>query len=212
MLRRWCWGLCLALATGMAQADGLDALDDFLRNVKSAQAEFTQVVTAPKREGQTAGRQRTSAGRFEFRRPNQFRFDYLRPFEQTIVADGDTLWIHDIDLNQVTARTQKDVLGSTPAALIASGSSVGELARVFVLTSAASQDGMQWVDAQPRQRDGSLSQVRLGFRQGQLLVLEIEDGLGQRSLLTFTHWRSNGEVSAERFRFKAPADAAVLRP
>jgi outer membrane lipoprotein carrier protein len=190
----------------------LAALDVFLREVKSAQADFTQVVSAPKREGQAAGRQKTSSGRFEFRRPNQFRFEYLRPFEQSIVADGKTLWIYDVDLNQVTSRAQQEVLGNTPAALIASGSSVVELARLFVLTSVASPDGVDWVQAQPRQRDGSLNQVRLAFSKGQLTTLEIEDGLGQRSVLTFQNWRSNTVMGSERFRFQPPAGAAVLRP
>ncbi len=202
----------LALWCGAAQADGLAALDVFLREVKSAQADFTQVVSAPKREGQSVGRQKTSSGRFEFRRPNQFRFEYLRPFEQSIVADGKTLWIYDVDLNQVTSRAQQEVLGNTPAALIASGSSVAELARLFVLTSVASPDGVDWVQAQPRQRDGSLNQVRLAFSKGQLTTLEIEDGLGQRSVLTFQNWRSNTVMGSERFRFQPPAGAAVLRP
>lgn len=212
MWRRVCvlWGL--VLLGGAAQADGLAALDAFLREVKSAQADFTQVVTLPKREGQSVGRERTSSGYFEFRRPNQFRFEYQRPFEQSIVADGQTLWIHDVDLNQVTSRAQQEVLGNTPAALIASGSSVDELARVFVLTSVASSDGVQWVQAQPRQRDGSLNQVRLAFEQGQLTTLEIEDGLGQRSTLRFKNWRSNTDVPSERFRFQPPTGAAVLRP
>lgn len=212
MWRRVCvlWGL--VLLGGAAQADGLAALDAFLREVKSGQADFTQVVTLPKREGQSVGRERTSSGYFEFRRPNQFRFEYQRPFEQSIVADGQTLWIHDVDLNQVTSRAQQEVLGNTPAALIASGSSVDELARVFVLTSVASSDGVQWVRAQPRQRDGSLNQVRLAFEQGQLTTLEIEDGLGQRSTLRFKNWRSNTDVPSERFRFQPPTGAAVLRP
>jgi len=212
MWRRVCvvWGL--ALLSSAAQADGLASLDAFLRDVKSAQSDFTQVVTAPKREGQSAGRQKTSSGRFEFRRPNQFRFEYLRPFEQSIVADGKTLWIHDVDLNQVTSRAQQEVLGNTPAALIASGSSVAELARLFVLTSVATTDGLQWVQALPRQRDGSLNQVRLAFAQGQLTTLEIEDGLGQRSVLTFHNWRSNTGITSERFRFQPPAGAAVLNP
>ena len=212
MWRRVCVAWGLAVLSGVAQADGLTALDVFLREVKSAQADFTQVVTAPKREGQAAARQKTSSGRFEFRRPNQFRFEYLKPFEQSIVADGKTLWIHDVDLNQVTSRAQQEVLGNTPAALIASGSSVAELARLFVLTSAASSDGVEWVQAQPRQRDGSLNQVRLAFAQGQLTTLEIEDGLGQRSVLTFQNWRSNTGITSERFRFQPPAGAAVLNP
>jgi outer membrane lipoprotein carrier protein len=212
MWRRVCVAWGLAVLSGVAQADGLTALDVFLREVKSAQADFTQVVTAPKREGQAAARQKTSSGRFEFRRPNQFRFEYLKPFEQSIVADGKTLWIHDVDLNQVTSRAQQEVLGNTPAALIASGSSVAELARLFVLTSVASSDGVEWVQAQPRQRDGSLNQVRLAFVKGQLTTLEIEDGLGQRSVLTFQNWRSNTGITSERFRFQPPAGAAVLRP
>ena len=212
MWRRVCVAWGLAVLSGVAQADGLAALDVFLREVKSAQADFTQVVSAPKREGQAAGRQKASSGRFEFRRPNQFRFEYLRPFEQSIVADGKTLWIYDVDLNQVTSRAQQEVLGNTPAALIASGSSVAELARLFVLTSVASPDGVDWVQAQPRQRDGSLNQVRLAFSKGQLTTLEIEDGLGQRSVLTFQNWRSNTVMGSERFRFQPPAGAAVLRP
>jgi len=212
MGRRVGWALGLVLWASAAQADGLASLDAFLRDVKSAQSDFTQVVTVPKREGQSAARQKTSSGRFEFRRPNQFRFEYLRPFEQSIVADGKTLWIHDVDLNQVTSRAQQEVLGNTPAALIASGSSVAELARLFVLTSVATTDGLQWVQALPRQRDGSLNQVRLAFAQGQLTTLEIEDGLGQRSVLTFRNWRSNTGITSERFRFQPPAGAAVLNP
>ena len=212
MWRRVCVLWFFSVLCGTAQADGLASLDAFLRDVKSAQSDFTQVVTAPKREGHSAGRQKTSSGRFEFRRPNQFRFQYLRPFEQSIVADGKTLWIHDVDLNQVTSRAQQEVLGNTPAALIASGASVAELSRLFVLTSVATTDGLQWVQALPRQRDGSLNQVRLAFAQGQLTTLEIEDGLGQRSVLTFQNWRSNTGIGSERFRFQPPAGAAVLQP
>ena len=53
---------------------------------------------------------------------DDFCFDYRKPFEQTIVADGQTLWFYDVDLNQVTQRPQAQALGNTPAALLASGS------------------------------------------------------------------------------------------
>ena len=73
-----------------AWADGLQRLEDFVRTVSSGRADFTQVVTAPAREGQAA-RTKTSSGTFEFSRPNRFRFVYRKPFDQTIVADGQTL-------------------------------------------------------------------------------------------------------------------------
>ena len=132
-----------------AHAGGLKSLENFVKTVKTGQAEFTQVVTSPAREGQ-APRVKTSSGRFEFSRPDRFRFDYAKPFVQTIVADGQTLWLHDVDLNQVTARKQAAVLGATPAALIASAADVQTLQADFVLTDAPDKDGLQWLLATPK--------------------------------------------------------------
>lgn len=202
----------LALTALAAQADGLKDLEKFLREVNSAQASFIQVVTSPKRTGETVARSKTSSGRFEFLRPNRFRFEYTKPFEQTIVADGQTLWLYDVDLNQVTARKQQEVLGSTPAALIAAGTDLRALSEVFDLKAAPAQDGMEWLEARPRAKDGQLQSVRVGFRQGQLTALEIADSLGQRSVLTFSQWQGNAPLTAERFRFQAPAGADVIRP
>ena len=202
----------LSLLTGSALADGLQDLEKFLREVGSAQASFTQVVTSPLRIGETVARSKTSSGRFEFLRPNRFRFEYTRPFEQTIVADGQTLWLYDADLNQVTARRQQEVLGSTPAALIAAGTDMKALSEVFELKAAPAQGGMEWAEARPRARDGQLLSVRVGFKAGQLSVLEIADSLGQRSVLTFSQWQGNAPLKPEQFRFKPPAGADVIRP
>jgi outer membrane lipoprotein carrier protein len=201
----------LATSTGTF-ADGLKDLENFLRDVDSAQSGFTQVVTSPKRAGETVARSKTSSGRFEFLRPNRFRFEYTKPFEQTIVADGQTLWLYDVDLNQVTARKQQEVLGSTPAALIAAGTDIKALTEVFDLKAAPAQDGLEWLEAKPKAKDGQLQTVRVGFRQGQLAALDIADSLGQRSVLTFTQWQGNAPLKAERFRFQPPAGADVIRP
>ncbi|MBT9552201.1 MAG: outer membrane lipoprotein chaperone LolA [Hydrogenophaga sp.] len=201
----------LATSTG-AFADGLKDLENFLRDVDSAQSGFTQVVTSPKRAGEAVARSKTSSGRFEFLRPNRFRFEYTKPFEQTIVADGQTLWLYDVDLNQVTARKQQEVLGSTPAALIAAGTDMKALTEVFDLKAASAQDGLEWLEAKPKAKDGQLQTVRVGFRQGQLAALDIADSLGQRSVLTFTQWQGNAPLKAERFRFQPPAGADVIRP
>lgn len=212
MNHRTILALVLSLAASAVRADGLQDLETFLREVKSAQASFTQVVTSPKREGEATARSKTSSGRFEFQRPGRFRFEYTKPFEQTIVADGQTLWLYDVDLNQVTARKQQDALGSTPAALIASGTDLKGLSDAFDLKAGSARDGMEWVDAQPKAKDGQLQSVKVGFRQGQLAVLEIVDGLGQRSVLSFAQWQGNVAIKPERFRFQPPAGADVIRP
>jgi outer membrane lipoprotein carrier protein len=200
------------LISAPAQADGLKDLEAFLRDAGSGRADFTQVVTSPKRVGETVARSKTSSGRFEFLRPNRFRFEYTKPFEQTIVADGKTLWLYDVDLNQVTARNQQDVLGSTPAALIAAGTDMRALSEAFELKAAPARAGLEWLEALPRNKESSLQSVRVGFRQGQLAALEIADSLGQRSVLTFQQWKTGDSLKSEDFRFVPPAGVAVVRP
>jgi outer membrane lipoprotein carrier protein len=202
---------CCALS---AQADGLHSLEVFVKTVSSGRAEFRQVVTTPAREGQGV-RSKASSGTFEFARPNRFKFIYKKPFEQSIVADGQTLWLYDVDLNQVTARKQSQVLGSTPAALIAAAPDLQALRADFSLTAAPEQDGLQWVLASPKAKDGQLQSIRVGFRvsekQTELAVLEILDSFGQRSVLTFSKVEANPRLAGDAFQFKPPPGADVIR-
>jgi outer membrane lipoprotein carrier protein len=193
-----------------ARASGLDALEKFVQTAKTGRAEFTQVVTSPAREGQSA-KTRKSSGTFEFARPDRFRFNYRKPFEQTIVADGRTLWLYDADLRQVTQRKQAQVLGSTPAALIASAPDLATLRRDFELQPDGEKDGLQWVQATPRNKEGQLHSMRVGFRGDQLAALEILDSFGQRSMLTFSKMEVNAPVGPEVFNFKPPQNADVVK-
>ena len=202
-----------------AKADGLSALELFLRTAGSGRADFAQVVTSPPREGHVA-RTRVSRGTFEFQRPGRFRFVYGKPTGQVIVADGQTLWLYDQDLNQVTARAQASALGSTPAALIAAAPDMKALQTEYRLASLPARDGLQWVEALPRAREGQVQSVRVGLREldvagkhtAELAVLEIVDSFGQRSVLTFEQIVLNVSLPAETFRFKPPAGADVIRP
>jgi outer membrane lipoprotein carrier protein len=202
--------ILIAVSAQLVRAGGLEALENFVRTASSGRADFTQVVTAPGKEGQPP-RSRTSSGSFEFARPNRFRFDYRKPFEQTIVADGQTLWLYDADLNQVTARKQALVLGSTPAAVIASASDLRALQADFTLQSAPDRDGLQWLLATPKSREGQLQSVKVGFRGNELAALDILDSFGQRSLMTFSNVQANVMPDASRFQFKPPQGADVLR-
>ena len=200
----------LAAACVAAQAGGLESLENFVKSAKTGRAEFTQVVTSPARDGHVA-RSKTSSGNFEFSRPNRFRFDYKKPFQQVIVADGQTLWLHDVDLNQVTARKQAQVLGTTPAALIAAAPDLASLRRDFNLEPAPDRDGMQWVQATPKAREGQLNSVKIGFRGNDLAALDILDGFGQRSVMTFGKLELNTSLPSDTFQFKPPQGADVSR-
>ena len=191
----------LLAACTAAHADAVDTLREFVREVKSGQAAFTQTVTST-----DGARKKVSSGDFEFARPNRFRFSYTKPFQQLIVADGQKVWIFDADLNQASSRKLTQALGATPAALLAGAS----LEPDFVLAAGASNDGLAWASATPRAKDGAFQSMRVGFRGRELVAVEVVDSFGQRSRLDFARFNTNAPVAAERFRFVPPAGADVI--
>ncbi len=192
--------LIIALPTP-ARADAVEALREFVRDAKTGRAGFSQTVSSP-----DGVKKKSSSGSFEFARPDRFRFEYRKPFEQTIVADGRKVWLYDVDLNQVTVRDMAQALGATPAALLAGGVPDKD----FVLSAAPAADGLDWVLATPRTKDGPVQSMRIGFRGKALAALELVDPFGQRSLLRFEGLATNVPLADERFRFEPPAGADVI--
>jgi outer membrane lipoprotein carrier protein len=139
-------------------------------------------------------------------RPNRFRFGYSKPFEQVIVADGDKVWIYDKDLNQASSRRIAQALGSTPAALLAGGS----LDKEFALSPEAPREGLEWALATPKAKDGAFQSMRVGFRNKELVAVEITDSFGQRTHLVFSDFKANVQLPADRFRFSVPPGADVI--
>jgi outer membrane lipoprotein carrier protein len=194
--------LAAALGPGLARADAVDALRSFVKEVQSGRGAFTQVVTSP-----DGAKKKTSTGSFEFLRPNRFRFDYSKPYEQQIVADGQNVWLFDVDLNQVTVRPYDQALGSTPAALLAGGN----LDRDFTLSAEPDAGGLQWVQALPKVKEGSIRVLRVGFKGRELAAFEITDAFGQKSRLDFARFEAQAPLAAARFKFTPPAGVDVLK-
>ena len=206
----------LFFVVGVANADSMDSLSQFLKSTRSWRADFVQVVTAPAKEGRPA-RPKTSSGVFAFIRPSVFRFDYSKPYVQNIVADGQQLWLFDTDLNQVTVRNQAQTLGSTPAALIASAQDIASLNKEFSLKAAPSEEGLDWVVATPKIKDAGLQSVRIGLRvdagQAVLSQLDIVDAFGNRSQIRFNRVEVNpANLTMANFTFVPPKGVDVVRP
>lgn len=193
--------LSLLVLAAVARADSVDTLREFTREVRSARAAFTQTVTSP-----DGAKTKVSSGQFEFARPNRFRFVYAKPFEQQIVADGQKVWLYDVDLNQVTVRPIGQALGATPAALLAGAS----LDKEFELSALPPKDGLDWAQALPRGREGSIQAIRVGFSGSTLAALEIVDAFGQRSLLRFTALQANPKITDDAFRFVPPKGVDLI--
>ena len=218
LFRRALTGLVVSLSVstclwaGAAQADPLETLREFTRDVKTGRANFSQTVSAP-----DGLKKKTSSGSFEFARPDRFRFSYAKPFEQLIVADGRKVWLYDQDLNQVTVRAMSQALGATPASLLAGGAMDKDFELVNAPTKDASakdappKDSLDWVQATPRVKEGATVQtLRIGFRGKTLAALEIVDAFGQRSLLQFSAVEINPKLPDDTFRFVPPKGSDVI--
>jgi outer membrane lipoprotein carrier protein len=190
------------IVAGGAHASSIERFKSFLTTTQSARAEFEQKVYG--RDGKLM---QESKGTFVFLRPGRFRWTYAKPVDQVIVGDGERVWIHDRDLNQVTVRRLSKALGSTPAALLAGASDVEA---AFELSDAGQRDGLEWLEARPKEREAGFERVRMGFGTAGLEAMELMDNFGHTTVLRFSNVRRNPKLDAGEFRFEPPKGADVL--
>jgi outer membrane lipoprotein carrier protein len=191
--------LCFSTAI---HAAAIDRFKTFVRNTQSARADFEQKVHD--RGGKLT---QESKGSFVFQRPGLFHWTYAKPVDQVIVGDGQRVWIHDRDLNQVTVRKLSNALGSTPAALLAGSA---DIEKAFELSDAGAKDGLEWLEAKPREREAGFERVRMGFDESGLRAMELLDHFGQTTRLSFSNLQRNPKLDKSEFRFEPPKGADVL--
>jgi len=197
----FCAAAMLALSS-TASASALEQFKTFVSGTKSAKGEFSQqqVRTSP---GKVAP---VSTGTFVFARPGKFVWTYQKPYEQLLQADGDTLYIFDKDLNQVTTRKLGSALGSSPAAILFGSN---DLEKNFTLSEAGTRDGLEWLDAKPKNKDTSFEQISIGLKNGVPEAMDLKDAFGQTSKLRFTNFQRNPSLAANFFKFEVPKGADV---
>lgn len=181
---------------------GIDSLRRFFNEVNSFNARFSQVVLderlSPVQE---------SSGTLWIERPNKFRWDYDKPYKQQIVADGKRLWVYDVGLEQVSVRPLSGGLGDTPAMLLAGR---GRLEDNFIIKPLSAQNNIEWVQLTPRRKDSGYEDIRIGFAQGKIRVLEMVDGFGQVTRVTLESPRENVRTEPTRFSFTPPEGVDVI--
>ncbi len=193
--------LSLVAAVG-ARGASTDRLKSYLQDTTSAKARFAQIVV-----DKNLKQLQQATGTMQFVRPGKFRWEYDKPYEQTIVGDGAKLWIYDKDLNQVTVRKLDAALGSSPAALLAGSN---EIEKAYDITSLGSQDGLDWLQAIPKSKDTTFERIKLGFGRGGLEAMELRDQFGQSTVIKFASVERNPRISPDVFRFTPPKGADVI--
>jgi outer membrane lipoprotein carrier protein len=193
----------LLLLPGLAfGAASVDTLKNLLNQTTTAKARFAQTVLD--KNNKTL---QQSSGTMAFSRPGRFRWEYTKPYEQTLVGDGTRLWIYDKDLNQVTVRKLDRALGASPAALLAGSN---EIEKSYLLKSAGEAGGLDWLEATPRTQETTFERIRLGFGKSGLEAMELKDQFGQMTVIKFADLERNVKMAPDDFRFTPPKGAAVI--
>ncbi len=186
-----------------AHAAATDKLKIFISATHSAQANFTQEV-----QDKSGKRIQSASGTMQFVRPGKFRWSYRKPYEQLIVGDGKKFWLYDADLNQVTVKKLDAALGGSPAALLSGNN---EIERGFVLKDLGDRDGLEWLQAKPKSSETNFEKILMAFNaKSELVVMELYDPFGHRTLLRFSELKNTPPLSAQLFKFVPPKGADVL--
>jgi outer membrane lipoprotein carrier protein len=197
------FGLALLLASTAHAGNGRDDLTAFTKGLKGLDGTFTQQVFDA-----NGKKKETSSGRVAMSAPRHFRWEYAKPFEQLIVADGKAVWVYDPDLKQVTKRAQGVEEQSSPLAALIDPT---RLDREFIVKELGGSEGLDWIELRPRDPESaSFESARLGFDAAGLKRMRIVDPLGQRTELAFAAWKRNPSFARGTFTFAPPKGVDVV--
>jgi len=184
----------------------IQRMNQFFNNVNTMSANFSQSVKSENRSNPEE-----SAGVFQMQRPGKFRWNYKKPFEQQIVADGKNLWVYDVEMEQVIVKSEDLVLGSTPAILLSGNASITDKFEVTeeMHNDTGSKD-VFWVQLLPKDKETGFEKLIMGFSGDSLQFMELKDTFGQVTRLTFSNLKVNQPIDPSVFKFKIPKGVDVI--
>lgn len=184
-----------------AQAGGIEALRQFNNDADGIAGTFTQTVQSKKKT-------QKSSGSFQILRPGLFKWVYQKPYQQEIVGDGQSIWLYDVDLKQVTQSNQDQTIGDSPAAILSNKSA---LDASYTLKEDGSQDGMDYVLASPKKNNAGYQFIRIGFKGNTLAAMELKDSFGNQTQIQFQNVNTRPNLSRSVFKFTPPKGVDVLK-
>lgn len=188
------------LTATTAHAGAIDALKKFNNDADGLSGSFTQTVKSKKKT-------QNSTGTFQILRPGLFKWDYSKPYKQTIVGDGTHIWLYDVDLKQVTKSNQDQTIGDSPASILSNKSA---LESSYSLKEDGSAGGIDYVLATPKKNNAGYQFIRIGFQGDKLAAMELKDGFGNQTSIKFNGVNTKPNLSKSQFKFVAPKGVDVL--
>ena len=177
-------------------------LTDYLSNLHTFQADFTQTVFAVNNQVK-----QVSKGVIVVSSPDKFYLEYNEPYKLLYIADGKKLWSYDEDLEQVVVKEQGNLLINTPAMLLGNPK---DLTKSYAIEKTGVIEGLLWFELTPKQENNSFETVGLAFDNSKLVAMEMKDNFGQTTRLEFSKVVKNTALTKNQFKFVPPKGVDVI--
>lgn len=201
-MKKIIFGYFFLLITGSAFADASDDLSRLLSSFHSMSAGFEQTTyDANKRPIQK------TSGLMALSRPGKFRWEVKQPNPQLLIADGNYLWIYDIDLSQATRQKFDKNKANSPASLL-SGSVENLKSRFNVIHIGRNDDSYRLT---PKAASDLFKWIELRFTDKKLTHMQLSDSLGSLSTFEFKDIQLNPNLDSFLFQFKAPKGVDIIQ-
>lgn len=180
-------------------------LNNLLKNVKSMTANFSQTTSGAGGKGLSKA-SRSFSGTMAVQRPNQFRWQIDGTASQLIVANGNTLWIYDKDLNQATKQSVSNQVGDTPALILSGDPS--KIANNFNVTQPIASKN--YYVLYPKSGNANFKSLGIAFNGGNPVMMVLNDNLGQTTTIRFSNVKRNASIASNQFSFTPPKGVDVI--
>ena len=147
------------------------------------------------------------SGEFWLQRPDKFRWHYAPPMERVLVSDGTRIWMHDVELEQITIRSADGTLEQTPAGLLVGSPTALDNYQLSIRERMGKQI---YIGLSPKDAQSDFKDIVLGLEDNKLISLVLADRFGQQTVIQFTDIRINPPIAAALFSLEIPAGTDVI--
>jgi outer membrane lipoprotein carrier protein len=153
----------------------------------------------------------TASGTAYFKRPGKMRWKYEAPERQTLITDGNTLWIYRPDDNQV-------MIGKAPSFFKGGKgfsflSDMKEIRQKFKMSlEKEGPEGFWVLKLLPKEKTVDIVKILLTISKATFDVVEIAtyNSYGDQTRFVFSHIQFKKKIDDSLFHFNIPKDVEVL--
>lgn len=151
-----------------------------------------------------------SSGKMWLQSPNQFRWEYIEPGPQLIIANGEQVWIYDEDLEQVTIKPQNSA--ANPIYVLLDKERTEKNYIIAMADELAdANNSLQWVTMLPKVESDEIQKIWLGIStDNNIKVLKMKNRMDNTVIFTFSNIKRNPEIKTDLFNFIIPEGTDIL--